>query len=68
MLVLDGKKFLTVKETAKVFQLSEATIRRWIKRGKVKAAKLGKSYMINVEGFSVADGEITISQANEWGE
>ncbi len=68
MLILEGKKFLTVKETAEMLQLSETTIRRWIKRGKVKAAKLGKSYMINVEGFSVINGELTISQAREQGD
>jgi len=67
MLILEGKKFLTVRETAEALQLSEATIRRWIKRGKVKAVKLGKAYMINVEGFSVIDGKITVTQAWPWG-
>lgn len=35
-------KFLTVQETAKKLQVSERTIMRYIKSGKLRASKLGQ--------------------------
>ena len=65
MLTLDGKRFYTVRETANMLNLAEATIRKWIRDGKIKAVKLGRGYIINVEGFSVIDGVFRIEQREE---
>lgn len=43
---MDQQRYLTVEESAKEFQVSEATIRRWIKSGDLRAAKIGKSWRI----------------------
>lgn len=36
----------SVDETAKILQVSEESIRRYIKSGSLRAAKLGKAYRI----------------------
>ena len=46
---MDQQRYLTVEESAKEFQVSEATIRRWIKAGDLRAAKIGKSWRIKRE-------------------
>lgn len=38
--------FLSVKEIAKIFKITEITVRRWIKRGWLPAIKIGKMYRI----------------------
>jgi excisionase family DNA binding protein len=43
---MENQKYLTVEEAAKQFQVSEFTIRRWIKDGSLRAAKIGKSWRI----------------------
>ncbi len=40
---------LTIQDAMKHFNVSERTIRRWIKRGKVDAEKIGGRYLINVD-------------------
>lgn len=35
-------KLLTLKETAKILRVSERTIMRYLKSGKLKASKVGK--------------------------
>ena len=65
MLTLDGKRYYTVRETANMLNLAEATIRKWIRDGKIKAVKLGRGYIINVEGFSIIDGVLRIEQREE---
>ena len=41
------KRFLSVKEVAKIFSLSTRTIWRWIDRGELKSIKVGKSVRIS---------------------
>ena len=65
MLTLDGKRYYTVRETAKMLNLAEATIRKWIRDGELKAVKLGRGYVINIEGFSTMNGKLTIEQREE---
>jgi len=41
-------QFYTVPETAKILRFSPLTIYKWIKKGKIKAAKFGnRSYRIS---------------------
>ena len=39
--------FYTVKEVAKLLQVHEESVRRWINKGLIKAIKIGKSYRIS---------------------
>lgn len=39
-------QFINVEDFAKELDLSSATIRRYIKSGKIKASKIGKKYHI----------------------
>lgn len=53
-------KFISVEDFAKELGLSSATIRRYIKNGKIKASKLGKKYHIpKTELKKLAKTEIT---------
>ena len=65
MLTLNGRQYYTVRETANMLNLAETTIRKWIRDGRIKAVKLGRGYIINVEGFSVIDGVFHIEQREE---
>jgi len=38
--------YLSVKEIAKIFKITEVTVRRWIKRGWLQSIKIGKMYRI----------------------
>ena len=39
-------EFLTIREVAHLLKLSEATIRKWCREGRLPALKLGKAYRI----------------------
>ena len=39
------EKFYTPQEVAKILNISTLTVYRWIKSGKLKAAKVGKWYI-----------------------
>jgi len=65
LLTLNGRQYYTVRETANMLNLAETTIRKWIRDGRIKAVKLGRGYIINVEGFSVIDGVFHIEQREE---
>ncbi len=41
-----NKEFFTTRELADLLNLSRITIFNWIKKGKIKAQKVGKSYII----------------------
>lgn len=41
--------YLTVADVAKQLQISEDTVRRWIKSGKLPALKIGKEWRIDPE-------------------
>jgi excisionase family DNA binding protein len=48
-----------------MLNLAEATIRKWIRDGELKAVKLGRGYVINIEGFSTMNGKLIIEQREE---
>jgi len=39
----------TIKEAAEYLEAAEITVRRWVKNGALKAGKLGKSIVFNVD-------------------
>jgi excisionase family DNA binding protein len=39
----------TIKEAAEYLEAAEITVRRWVKNGSLKAGKLGKSIVFNVD-------------------
>lgn len=39
-------EFLTTRQVAELLKLSEATVRKWCREGRLPAVKLGKSYRI----------------------
>lgn len=45
-------KYYTVAEAAAVCRVSVFTLRQWIKDGKIKATKPGKSYLISEENLT----------------
>ncbi len=44
-------ELLTVKEVAKKLKISEVTVRRWIKKDKLKAIRIGRDYRIKKKNF-----------------
>lgn len=51
MIKLGDTTAYDVKEIAQVFNLSTATVRKYIKAGKLKGAKFGKSYYITEQSI-----------------
>ena len=50
MLIAYEKEILTVNEVAKVLQVNQQTVRKWIRNGKLKASKpTGKNYIIQAQ-------------------
>lgn len=45
-MIIDGEDYLTATETARHVGVSDETIRRWIRLGKLPARKLGFQYFI----------------------
>jgi excisionase family DNA binding protein len=52
LIEIAGKKYYTTTETAKLLQMNERTIREWVKTGKLKATKPGRSYFISEAAIS----------------
>ena len=46
MVQLDGNHYLTATEAAKRFEVSDETIRRWVRLGRLPARKVGLQYFI----------------------
>jgi len=51
LIEIAGKKYYTTGEAAKLLQMNERTIREWIKTGKLKATKPGRSYFISEDAI-----------------
>ena len=51
MIKLGDTTAYDVKEIAQAFNLSTATVRKYIKAGKLKGAKFGKSYYITEQSI-----------------
>jgi excisionase family DNA binding protein len=44
--VIEGIKFYTIPETAKVLGVTPQTVRAWIKRGRLKGKRVGRPILI----------------------
>ncbi len=51
MPVMESQKYWTPREVAERFKVSEETVRRYIREGKLKAIKFGNSYRISDEAL-----------------
>jgi len=51
MIILAGIKFYTVLETAKLLRISSVTVRTYIKKGRLKAQRVGRPVLISEEGI-----------------
>lgn len=45
-------EILTLEESASLLKVSKATIRRWVKRGKLVAFKVGREYRLRKTDIS----------------
>jgi excisionase family DNA binding protein len=45
------KKNVTVKEAAKMLNVTDLTIRNYVKNGKIQASKIGRRIVINLESL-----------------
>lgn len=62
MKVIAGEKVYTVQEVAEILGLTPQSVRAYIRKGRLKAVKLGAAYIIaeeNIKDFirGVANGE-----------
>jgi excisionase family DNA binding protein len=62
MKVIAGEKVYTVQEVAEILGLTPQSVRAYIRKGRLKAGKLGAAYIIaeeNIKDFirGVANGE-----------
>ncbi|OFW63672.1 hypothetical protein A3A76_04415 [Candidatus Woesebacteria bacterium RIFCSPLOWO2_01_FULL_39_23] len=46
------EKILTIREVATLLKYSEATIRSWVKSGKLPAFKIGRKYRIRLRDIN----------------
>lgn len=46
------EEILTIEEAAKLLKVSEATIRRWVKNGKLVAFRAGREYRLKKEDIN----------------
>lgn len=49
---MQSQKFITVKEAADILRLNIITVYEYIKRGELKALKLGRNYRVEVREFN----------------
>jgi excisionase family DNA binding protein len=49
MSVADIKNYVTVTEAAKMLKRNERIVRRYIEKGYLRAERLGRAYLIDVE-------------------
>ena len=52
------KKNVTVKEAAKMLNVTELTIRNYVKQGKIQAKKIGRRIVINLESLESSLNEV----------
>lgn len=60
MIDYEGRKYYGSKELADILNVNVETIRRWVKSGKMKARKVGRSYYIPIEAVDkmLAPGDL----------
>ena len=59
-----NKEFISVSEAAKILGISRMQITRWIKAGKLKAQKVGRSYIIKKNDIGGIYKKITDKEKN----
>lgn len=52
------KKNVTVKEAANMLNVTELTIRNYVKQGKIQAKKIGRRIVINLESLESSLNEV----------
>lgn len=52
------KKNITVKEAAKMLNVTELSVRNYVKQGKIKAKKIGRRIVINLESLENSLNEV----------
>lgn len=52
------KKNVTVKEASKMLNVTELTIRNYVKQGKIQAKKIGRRIVINLESLENSLNEV----------
>ncbi|WP_397445978.1 helix-turn-helix domain-containing protein [Polaribacter sp. R77954] len=52
------KKNVTVKEASKMLNVTELTIRNYVKQGKIQASKIGRRIVINLESLENSLNEV----------
>lgn len=58
------EQYRTVKEIATLLQVNEATVRRWIRDGELRAIEIGKGWRIGPEDLAAfLDGHATRPRA-----
>jgi len=49
---IHGIKFYTIPETAKVFNVTPATVRLWIKKGRLGGQRIGRPILVTEEDIN----------------
>jgi len=44
--IIEGIKFYTIPETAKALRVTPQTIRAWIKQGRIRSQRIGRTILI----------------------
>ncbi len=47
----DGEDIMTIEEAAQWFKVYRATLKRWIKSGKIEPIRIGNSYRVKKSEF-----------------
>lgn len=47
--MMPGERYQTVREVAELLKVSEATVRRWIRDGELRAIDIGKGWRIGAD-------------------
>jgi excisionase family DNA binding protein len=59
-------KYITIPQLAKMLNVSRVTVFRWVKSGKIKASKVGGTWIIDdPDILSTITGELTDAQKAE---
>jgi excisionase family DNA binding protein len=48
---MEKRRFLKVEDIAQELEVSETTVRSWIREGKIRAGRAGRDYRIPVEEY-----------------
>lgn len=55
---MENKEFLTTTELAKILGISRVAVFKKIKKGQIKAIRIGKNYVIPKDSFHIVLGEV----------